>query len=193
MSRLSSLCYPVAVSLTLLSGSLGAFADEVVIDGRKILFNRAHLEIITPTSYIASPCMGNLLTPLCAIRTLIGCGHYVWNPACAAMNSNVYKSEDIRIEYVILEAGPVNTDRVAAVLRNDSVSAEAGEESDFGIYPWLTADAFQARVIERTCTVKQTSCDHVTWRESIYTVSPHKGIWIFSMYGLFRPEDWFIE
>ncbi|MGB8276079.1 MAG: hypothetical protein WCF16_12520 [Alphaproteobacteria bacterium] len=193
MSYLSSLCYPIAISLILTTSCTSAFADEAVIDGPKIYFDPAHLEVITPDSYITSRCVGNLLVPLCAVRTLIGCGHYVWNPACAAMNSNVYKSEDIRLEYIIIEAAPVNSDRVAAVMRNDSVSAQADEESDFGIYPWLTVDAFQARIIERTCAVKQTSCDHVTWRESIYTVSPHKGVWIFSVYGLFQAEDWFVE
>ena len=150
----------------------------------------AQIRFITPSAS-SSPCVGKPTTPMCGIETLIGCASYIWNEACAAINSPVYDHvrKDIRVEYVIVKAGFVNKDRVRA-------AHEADKPYDIGHWPWLTEDAFQAKVSDRTCPAALPSCEGIPWELGIYTVDPDDAVpkvWSASMYGLFRDENWFVD
>ncbi|MEK7245097.1 MAG: hypothetical protein AAB223_03675 [Pseudomonadota bacterium] len=150
----------------------------------------AAIRFITPSA-ASAPCIGKPATPMCGIETLIGCSRYIWNEACAVINSPVYPHvrKNVRVEYAIVKAGLVNRDKVRAA-REASVDKEYGDE------PWLTEDAFQAKVLNRTCPAEATTCEGVPWRVSVFTVSPHgriPDVWSFSMYGVFRAETWFVD
>ena len=65
--------------------------------------------------------------------------------------------------------------------------------SEFGPFPWLTPDGFQARVKERSCPVEQKSCKGVPWLDAEYTVSPHGTYWTWAANGVFDPRNWFVK
>lgn len=152
----------------------------------------ARIRFITPTASFSS-CVGTPTTPMCGIETLIGCSHYIWNEGCESINKRVYPRarEAIRIEYVIMKAGFVNRDRVRAVHAKDEADG-----LDLGHFPWLSEDAFQAKVLVRECSAASTNCRDVPWATDLYVVNPYDAnsrIWIFAIYGTFSDENWFAD
>lgn len=138
------------------------------------------------TDAASSRCIGRPKTPMCGIETLIGCYEQVKNAGCVHHKDPRFKGSGlpIRVEYVVVKSGFVNRKRVRAALR-----AEGGWDT----YRWLTYEAFQVRALTRDCPYSQSSCDGIDWMDSIYTVSPHKGLWTFSMYGVFFERDFFVD
>ena len=150
----------------------------------------AQIRFITPSAS-SSSCVGRPTTPMCGIETLIGCASYVWNEGCAAINSPVYDHvrKNIRVEYVIVNAGFVNKDRVRAAHEDD-------KPHDIGRWSWLREDAFQARFWKRECPADRSTCEGIPWGERLYTISPHGTIpqfWWASSVALFDSVDWFAD
>ncbi|MEK7245224.1 MAG: hypothetical protein AAB223_04315 [Pseudomonadota bacterium] len=151
-------------------------------------FDPTQIRIITPTE-ATSKCIGDPSTPLCAIETTIGCARHVWNEGCPRVAMNFRRNNPslhLRIEYVILKAGFVNKDKV-------EIAQKPYENEEFGRYPWLTADAFQARHLWRECSADRSSCEGIPWKEKISTVAPLGKYWTNSHGGEFDPEDWFVD
>jgi hypothetical protein len=150
----------------------------------------AQIRFITPSAS-SSDCIGKPTTPMCGIETLIGCASHVWNEACAAINSPVYPHvrKNVRVEYVIVKAGFVNKAKARA-------ARDASVDKEYGDIPWLTEDAFQAKVLDRTCPAAAASCEGIPWEIGTYAVSPHGRIpefWSFSSVAVFDPERWFVD
>jgi hypothetical protein len=151
--------------------------------------NPADIRVILPLpDKSTSNCIGNPSTPLCGVETLLCCTKGVWNMGCRGNIKIVAGQETyLRIEYVFREYGHVNKKLVRQL--NDEDDEYVGS----GLYPWLTPDAFQARLWERSCPSSQPSCENVPWEDTMYTVSPLRGRWHFSMYGLYKEKNWFVN
>lgn len=150
----------------------------------------AQIRFITPAA-ATSTCVGKPTTPMCGIETLIGCSHYIWNEACESINKRVYLHvrKNDRVEYVVVKAGFVNRDKVRA-------AREASVDKEYGDIPWLTEDAFQAKVLDRTCPAAAASCEGVSWQVGLFTVSPHgtlPEVWSFSSVAVFDLRKWFVD
>ncbi|MBI1245641.1 MAG: hypothetical protein GC202_11600 [Alphaproteobacteria bacterium] len=152
----------------------------------------ARIRFVTSTK-ASSTCIGRPNTPMCGIETLIGCYEQVRNAGCVQHRDPRLKGKGlpIRVEYVVVKAGFVNRKRVRAALATDY-----GREN----WRWLTADEFQVRVFVRQCPDSLASCDGIDWDDAIYAVGPSvyktgpsRGLWTFAMFGMFSPEDFFVD
>jgi len=166
---------------------LGTFAAWVLSSGIAQADEAAEGKIrtITPTEAI-SDCIGDLSTPLCAVKTLIGCNSYVRIKGCKKINFGNSEKRQIRIEYIIVKTGFVDPELVA----------EAKYEkfpSEFGSFPWLNPGQFQARIKERNCSVEKKSCKDAPWLDVEYTVSNHGAYWDWAADGIFDPRNWFVK
>lgn len=165
-------------------GTLAAWAPPpgIALAGEAM---EGEIRVITPTE-ATSDCIGDPRTPLCAVETVIACDHDIRYEGCKEVGLKYYRPKQVRIEYVIEKMGFVNREKVLKVHKED-------EAYEFGNYPWLSIDAFQAKVRERECPLAQPTCEGTPWRDTFYTVSPHKGYWTYSIYGVFTPENWFVD
>lgn len=166
---------------------LGTLAAWVLSSGIVLAGEAAEGEIrvITPTR-ATSDCVGDLSTPLCAVETLIGCSNYVRIKGCKKAYMGRSGNRQIRIEYIIVKTGFVDPEMVAAAKYEKY-------PSEFGSFPWLTPDEFQARIKERTCPVEQKSCKDVPWLDTEYTIGPHGTYWTWAAVGIFDPRNWFVK
>ncbi len=158
-------------------------------EGRTLLpadaVDPSRIRFVTTTES-SSKCIGRPKTPMCGIETLIGCYEQIKNVGCVHHKDPRFKGAGlpVRVEYVVVKSGFVNRARVRKALLTDDGRA---------FYRWLTYDAFQVRVLTRDCPDSQGSCDGGEWMDSIYTVSPHKRLWTFSMFGVFFDHDFFVD
>lgn len=143
------------------------------------------IRVITPTEE-TSDCIGDLSTPLCAVETAIGCSNYIRIKGCEKVNLGHSENRQIRIEYIFVKTGFVDPEMVAAAKYEKF-------PSEFGSFPWLTPDEFQARIMERSCPVEQKSCKGVPWLDAEYTVGPHGTYWTWAANGVFDPRNWFVK
>lgn len=140
------------------------------------MIDPAEIRFITPTAS-SSACVGKPTTPMCAVETLIGCSHYIWNEECGYDDLPVYsylRQDNDRVEYVILNAGLVNPEKVRIVPPDERIN-------DPGFYLFLMKGAFQAKIIDRTCPATAASCDGAPWEFALYSVGPDRtrpGLWI---------------
>ena len=166
---------------------LGTLAACVLSSGAALADGEAkgEIRVITPNE-ATSDCIGDLSTPLCAVETAVGCNSYIRLKGCKKVNLGHSENRQIRIEYIFIKTGFVDPKMVA----------EAKYEkfpSEFGSFPWLTPDGFQAKVKERSCPVEQQNCGKVPWLLTFYTVSPHGKNWTWSAVGIFDPHSWFVK
>ncbi len=166
---------------------LGTLAACVLTPGIALADGAAEGEIrtITPTE-ATSECVGDLSTPLCAVETLIGCSNYVRVKGCKKAYMGRSGNRQIRIEYIIVKTGFVDPEMVAKA-KFEKIPSE------FGSFPWLTPDGFQAKVKERPCPVKQLNCEKVPWLLTLYSVGPHGKNWTWAAIGVFVPRNWFVK
>ncbi len=145
----------VAAALLILSANL---VDSAGAEEEKI-------KRITPTD-ADSACIGNPVTPLCAVETWIACHARDDLSLCRAVGQEPDWIKTGRppwtYEYVVERVHKIRPEDVTEELKDTD---------------WFRPGYFDIRIKERSCPPPQTTCPGETWFRYDYSVKPVGGLW----------------
>jgi hypothetical protein len=145
----------VAAALLILSANL---VDSAGAEEEKI-------KRITPTD-ADSACIGNPVTPLCAVETWIACHARDDLSLCRAVGQEPDWIKPGRppwtYEYVVERVHKIRPEDVTEELKDTD---------------WFRPGYFDIRIKERSCPPPQTTCPGETWFRYDYSVKPVGGLW----------------
>ncbi len=120
---------------------------------------------ITPTE-ADSACIGNPVTPLCAVETWLACKARDDLSLCRAVGQEPEWLKPIRPpwtrEYVVERVHKIRPEDVTEELKDTD---------------WYKAGYFDIVVRERSCPPPQTTCPGERWFRYYYNVKPVGGLW----------------
>ncbi len=145
----------IAAALLILSANL---VDSVGAKEEKI-------KRITPTT-ADSTCIGDPITPLCAVETWLACLARIDLSLCRAVGQESEWLKPVRppwtYEYVVERVHKIRPEDVTEELKDTD---------------WFKPGYFDIVVRERYCPALQTTCPGERWFRYYYNVKPVGGLW----------------
>ena len=150
--------------VTLLTAAVATGAVPAAADERLAI---RHMGETTATS----TCIGNPVTPMCAIDTVLACNVRKQLNLCEAVGLGMLRPPDRKytVDYYVVRVH---------VLRPEDIKEE------FRGYEWHRPGLIKIMTMTRACTPDDVPCEKVGWREQHYTIDKaQKGWRIISLYG----------